>query len=263
VAPRAAATVAVLRDGPTGMETLMLLRPVEAEFAPRAQVFPGGAIDSDDSADGWDQLLDLGSATDRDLALGSAEPQIGTAVSYVVGAIREVLEETSLLLGIGPDQFPGAAWADEQRGQLAAGVASFADVLRSADLKLRPSPMVFFANWITPEIMPRRYDTRFFAARAPQGQAAVAALGEIQSLEWIAPALALERAENDASTLPPTKRALGMLARYRDVDEAIAGLAAVRDVTPILPRVVSASDGTGPEGAMGFKVLMPGDPGYE
>ena len=241
----------------------MLLRPVEAEFAPRAQVFPGGSIDPADGDEGWANLVDVSSDTDRGLMLGDADPMIGTTLSYVVGAIREVFEESSLLLGVTLDEFPGAEWAAAERVRLAAGEVGFADLLRASGLTLRPAPMVFFANWITPEIMPRRYDTRFFAARAPEGQEAIAAAGEIQSLEWVTPALALERAESDASTLPPTKRALGMLTGYRDVAEALTGLAQDRDLTPVLPRVITVPESAGTDGAAGFRILIPGDPGYE
>jgi hypothetical protein len=109
--------------------------------------------------------------------------------------------------------------------------------------------------------MPRRYDTRFFAAAMPADQDALAAAGEIQSLEWVSPAAALARADtNDAYTLPPTRAVLSMLSKYGALDEAFAGLLQDRDLTPILPRIVSVPGGTG-LGAV--RVLMPGDRGYE
>ena len=121
--------------------------------------------------------------------------------------------------------------------------------------------MAYFARWITPEGMPRRYDTRFFAAPMPVGQEAVAAEGEIQSLEWITPAAALARADtNDAYTLPPTRAVLTMLSKYSSVEEALRRLPEDGDVSPILPKIVSVPGGAGLDGV---RVLMPGDPGYE
>ena len=44
-----AATVLLLRDGPTGLEVLMTRRSTTASFAPGAYVFPGGGIDETDA----------------------------------------------------------------------------------------------------------------------------------------------------------------------------------------------------------------------
>jgi hypothetical protein len=119
--------------------------------------------------------------------------------------------------------------------------------------------MAYFARWVTPEELPKRYDTRFYAAAMPAGQEAVAAVGEVESLEWITPARALARADtNEAYTLPPTRAALTSLAEFSDVAAAIVGLPAGRDLTPILPRIVS---GTGPSPEI--RVVLPGEPGYE
>ena len=46
--PRPAATTMVLRDGPTGLEVLLLLRSDRSVFVPGAHVFPGGAVEAAD-----------------------------------------------------------------------------------------------------------------------------------------------------------------------------------------------------------------------
>ncbi|MEA2645805.1 MAG: hypothetical protein QOE92_888 [Chloroflexota bacterium] len=255
--PRPAATVAVLRDGPDGLETLLLLRPVEAEFAPRAQVFPGGRIDDADADPAWRELVVLDGA---DAALAEPDPGAGdhSQLAYVVGAIREVFEETAILLGA-QGAMP-AGWLADARERVHRSDRAFIDVIRDEGIRLHPSRLAYFARWITPVGLPKRYDTRFFAAATTPGHEAVAAAGEIQSLEWLSPSAALARADtHDAYTLPPTRAALTLLQRYTGVEDAMARLPGDADLTPILPRIVS---GTQP-GDGEIRVLMPGDPGYD
>ena len=51
----------------------------------------------------------------------------------------------------------------------------------------------YFSHWITPEGEPKRFDTRFFLARAPEGQAYAHDDGELIGSEWVRPADALQR----------------------------------------------------------------------
>lgn len=239
-----------------------MLRPVQAEFAPRAQVFPGGRLDDDDADPDWAQLCEIDAtaaariATDAPAAgEGSDSPY---ALAYRIGAIREVFEETAVLLGLAADDLPEPGWAAAARTRVHGGREAFAAVLRQSGLRLRPGAMAYFARWVTPEPLPKRYDTRFYAAAMSLGQEAVAAPGEVESLEWITPRRALERADtNEAYTLPPTRAALSAISMYPDVASALIGLASERDLTPILPQIVS---GTGPSPEI--RVVLPGEAGY-
>jgi 8-oxo-dGTP pyrophosphatase MutT (NUDIX family) len=252
----------VLRDGPDGLETLLMLRPVAAEFAPRAQVFPGGRLDPEDADPAWAQLCDIDAASAARIAAdGEAESDEAGGppdLAYRIGAIREVFEETAVLLGTPAGALPDAGWTAAARTRVHSGGEAFAAVLEESGLRLQPGGLAYFARWVTPEPLPKRYDTRFYAALMPKGQEAVAAPGEVESLEWITPRRALERADtNEAYTLPPTRSALGAIAGYPDVASALAGLAAGRDLTPILPQIIS---GTGP--SPDIRVALPGDAGY-
>jgi len=252
--------VTVLRDGPQGPETLFLLRPVEAEFVPRALVFPGGRIDEADSGHAWDDLTDMTEAEAASL-LDTAEAAGLPARAFLVGAVREVFEETGVLLGVDGADLPDPGWLQATRTRVHGSEETFAAVLGAAGLHLRLHDLVPFARWVTPEALPKRYDTFFLAAPMPPNQEAVAAPGEITSLEWVTPVAALARADSkDAYTLPPTRAALSSLERFGSVGEALAGLGADADLSAILPRVVSRSEG--PNEA-GIQVLMPGQPGYE
>ncbi len=238
-----------------------MLRPVEAEFAPRAQVFPGGRIDDDDTHPAWQALCDIS----PDEAARIAEDDDGdaadipSALAFRLGAIREVFEETTVLLGSGGAELPEAEWTAAARTRVHTGGDSFRETVAAAGLRLHPGEMAYFARWVTPEGLPKRYDTRFYAAVMPEGQGALAAPGEVESLEWITPAAALERADtNKTYTMPPTRAALTSLSRFHDVAAAMAGLPAARDLTPILPRILS---GTGP--SPDIRVVLPGEPGYD
>ncbi len=238
-----------------------MLRPVEAEFAPRAQVFPGGRIDDDDAYPDWRRLCDISPEEAVRIAEddGAGAAEVPPALAFRVGAIREVFEETAVLLGIGGAALPDAGWAAQARTRVHTGGESFRLAVATAGLQLHPGAMAYFARWVTPEALPKRYDTRFYAAVMPDGQTALAAPGEVESLEWITPAAALERADTKkAYTLPPTRAALTSLSQFDDVAAAMAGLPAARDLTPILPRIRS---GTGP--SPGVRVVLPGEPGYE
>jgi 8-oxo-dGTP pyrophosphatase MutT (NUDIX family) len=237
----------------------MMLRPVEAEFAPRAQVFPGGRIDEADADPGWRELCEIGPDQAARLPQDGDSDSRPPPLAFRIGAIREVFEETTVLLGSDAAELPHSSWAADVRARVHGGGESFPGAIRAAGLRLHPMGLAYFARWVTPEDLPKRYDTRFYAAAMPVGQEAVAARGEVQSLEWITPAAALQRADtNDAYTLPPTRAALTSLSEFDDVAGAMAGLPEGRDLTPILPRIVSGV-GPGPE----IRVVLPGEPGYD
>lgn len=184
-----------------------------------------------------------------------------SARAFLVGAAREVFEETGVLLGIDGRDLPEPGWLQSTRTRVHQAQESFAEVLARAGLQLRLRDLVPFARWVTPEALPKRYDTFFLAAPMPANQEAVAAPGEVASLEWVTPAGALARADSrDAYTLPPTRSALTLLAGFGDVTSALAGVGIGAALVPILPRVVSRGPGPGEQG---ISVLMPGEPGYE
>ena len=247
--PRDAATVILIRpdaSGTAGIEAFLLRRTAELEFAPGAYVFPGGSVDPRDADPGIEWAgpgpaefgARLGVPPDRARAL-------------VCAAVRETFEESGVLLAGSPadglvtdvaDLASDAVGLAADRHALLTGTASLGEVLGRRGLLLRADLLTPWARWITPEASPRRYDTWFFAAALPPGQACTAAPeghadpGESESGTWLRPAAALEATRAGQITLlPPTAVTLGELAVHRDT---AAVLAARPVITPRMPRVI-------------------------
>lgn len=166
-APRFASSVVLLRDSPTGLETWLGYRPGTSPLGVLA--FPGGSLESsDDDAVGW-----LGPPpaywAER---MGTAD--IGLARRHVIGAIRELFEETGILLA-GPDlsstveNNTSPEWM-RAREAVAEQEKSFTDVLAKRGLSVRTDLLKPLVNWLSPDFSHRRFNTRYFAATVPMNQ---------------------------------------------------------------------------------------------
>src|SRR5262245_66474073 len=165
----------------------MVVRHRAREFAPRALVFPGGKVDPADGERDWASLASLSAAApDR--------------ASYVAAA-RESFEEAGLVLARrrGAAGLLSAAEAhrlvDAHRADLLAGTTSFLDIVRREQLTLATDLMVPFAHWITPEGVPKRFDTHFLLVAAPVEQLGVHDGAESVEGLWTRPQHALPEAE--------------------------------------------------------------------
>ncbi|SES33372.1 hypothetical protein SAMN05216199_2918 [Pedococcus cremeus] len=232
--PRPAATVMFVRDGAAGLEVFMLRRVAAMAFAPRTMVFPGGGVDPRDadprlpwagpSPAEWAERLQTDEATAREL---------------VTAAVREVFEECGVLLA-GPSDDTVLAdvatphWHEQRQGLLDRS-HSLAEVLIAHDLVLRSDLLTYRAHWITPVFEPRRYDTRFFAAAVPQGQAADDRTSEADVADWVAAADLLEaHRRGEALMLPPTVVCVEEVAAAASAAAFIAEQPPVAAVTPVL-----------------------------
>ncbi|QDC10489.1 NUDIX hydrolase [Oceanicola sp. D3] len=167
---RDAATIILYRAGVNGVEVLMGQRGASAAFMPNKFVFPGGAVDAVDAevplACGPDPLC---------AARLAAEAEGGLVPALLAAAIRELWEETGLILGV-PGDWPRPApkgW----RGFAATGHLPSAEGLR------------FVYRAVTPPGRPRRFDARFFLAPASRVAGDVddfsRAEDELSLLQWI------------------------------------------------------------------------------
>lgn len=258
VTPVPAATLVLLRERPAGgCELLLIQRHHASKFAAGDYVFPGGKIEPDDNPAGAVERcrgLDAATAT-RVLGVDDTAQALG----YWVGAIREAFEEVGVLLAHGPDGRPlgaeGAGLGDYRRACQADNRA-FWDMVRAENFTLATDQLVYFAHWITPEERPLRFDTRFFAAPMPAGQAAVADDREIVDVRWLSPAEAFAaRDRGEISLRLPTQKNIALVEGAGSVKDALARLGE-RTVQTIRPRLVGEGEGQTP------RSLLPGDPGY-
>lgn len=237
VIPVPAATVMLLRDGSASPEVLLVQRNVKSEFLPDLYVFPGGRVEDEDLALA-DRLAGLASEDARRCAASAQDRAHG----YIVAAIRETFEEVGLLLArrrgdaalVGGDLVERL---DRHRLDVQAGRASFADLVRGEDLELAADQLALHGHWITPEMVPHRFDTLFFCALAPSDQVAAHDGLESTAHAWLAPEEALEQARRgERSVVFPTRCNLETLRGFPTAATALEA-SRRRPVLPVQPRV--------------------------
>lgn len=250
--PVPAATIVLLRDGTDGMEVLLLRRARTAGFVPGAYVFPGGRVDASDAGVAVLERMDALTARQAAARLELPEGARPPALAFYLAAIREAFEETGLLVGRTAEGMSPATAADDAtidalRNDLMDDRLTFADVLDHMACRIDGGAIEYVAHWITPEPEPRRYDTRFFAARVWAGAEPAVDPREMTDAVWITPASALRR-ERDG-TLPmvfPTIKTLEQLSPHGSADDALAAIGGSR-IPTILPRLVVTPTGVGME----------------
>jgi 8-oxo-dGTP pyrophosphatase MutT (NUDIX family) len=233
VTARPAATIMLLRDGPTGLEVFMTVRHRAIEFASGALVFPGGRVEDSDHDIGARQGMEDGRI----------------AAGCFIAGIRETFEECSILLARprGSDMLVGTARlqaiAASFKDRIAHDHAAFADLLAAEDLVPAADLLVPFAHWITPATQRKRFDTVFFLAAAPADQAGRHDGEEAVDSVWIAPAEAVKAAQAGRyKLLFPTQMNLLKLARHDRTADALAAARQAPLVT-VEPEVLSSRDG--------------------
>ncbi|MDX1511709.1 MAG: hypothetical protein R3249_10195 [Nitriliruptorales bacterium] len=221
------ATVMLLRDGADGIETFLLERHLDSDFAGGAYVFPGGKVDDRD----LDFPLDRWVGCDAEAAmreLGTRSEQ--EAVGLHVAAVRETFEEAGILLASrGMEALTAEDLASESfqtaRQRLSDRDDDFdwRPWLEEEDLTLALGALAFAAWWTTPEGPHRRFDTRFFWARVPAAQQAAMAPNHVEVVggRWLSPAAAIAAHDaGDVVIIYPTRTNLGALTPFATAEEA-------------------------------------------
>jgi glyoxylase-like metal-dependent hydrolase (beta-lactamase superfamily II)/8-oxo-dGTP pyrophosphatase MutT (NUDIX family) len=211
--PRPAATLLLLRESPAAPEVFMLQRTSKAAFLPGAFVFPGGALDPDDSSARAAQRV-------RGLDDAQASARMGLAsggLAYWVAAARECFEESGILLAWDENERPvapeRAAALEHLREPLNTGTLLFSEILERENLFVPAQEIAYYSHWITAPGRPRRFSTRFFVACAPEGQHGAHDRSETVHSVWISPREAIERGRRgEIELIFPTRSTLSDLA---------------------------------------------------
>jgi 8-oxo-dGTP pyrophosphatase MutT (NUDIX family) len=260
VAPRPASTILLLRDsadtkgadgkGRDEIEVFMMVRHYEIDFNSGALVFPGGSVDKgDQEIIGRPELYCGGEGLDT------------ASLSFRIAAIRETFEESGILLArvSGSKTLVDAKRAGEieaaHRAELCEGNTTFLKVLSDNGMLLALDELVPYAHWITPEGMPKRFDTWFFLAAAPPEQAGAHDGKESTDSIWLSPREALEGGESGRFKLPfPTTRNLMRLGKQESVKAALDDSRG-RPIVTVMPVVTKLNGGR--------QLRIPREAGYD
>ncbi|MBV8032652.1 MAG: MBL fold metallo-hydrolase [Betaproteobacteria bacterium] len=215
--PRPAATLILLREGAQGPEVLMIQRNLNAAFLGGAYVFPGGALEPQDSdpriATRVLGLTDEKASARLNLASGG--------LAYYVAAIRECFEESGiLLLNDKRESLIAYSRADRLHSYR---TKPFLELLEAEDLFIPADKLAYYGHWITAPGRARRFDARFFVALAPEGQEGSHDAAEAVHQMWVRPRDALERgARGEIELVFATQQTLKELARFDNCAAAIS-----------------------------------------
>ncbi|WP_416900118.1 MAG: NUDIX hydrolase [Minwuia sp.] len=237
VVPKPASSILLVRDGETGLEVFMVTRHHQIDFASGAMVFPGGKVDAADS-----------DASVRQVCIG-AEALDDTQLGFRIAAIREAFEETGVLLASGhegEDLGTGRylALKETYAADMEANRVTMGEMAERERLMFDLRMLQPFAHWITPAVLPKRFDTPFYMAEIPESQSASALHDGTEAVEsvWINPAEAVRRADAKEVTMVfATRLNLIKLSRANSVAEAMSQ-AREDPLVPVTPKVY-AKDG--------------------
>ena len=195
--PRAATVL--LARGPGSPEVFVVRRAEALRFLGGFHAFPGGRVLPSDAI--------LAGSTDS------------VAVQRV-SAVRELFEETGVLLARRPDgTFPADAELAGPRADLLAEPDAFPALLARLGLGVRPDDLTYVGTLITPPFSAVRFDAAFFTAVLPPGQTPTIQAGELDAGEWLSADAALGAWEAGLILVSPPTVSLLTAIRGRAVEE--------------------------------------------
>jgi 8-oxo-dGTP pyrophosphatase MutT (NUDIX family) len=243
--PRDSSSVIIVRSGSTD-EALLIRRHADLAFAGGAWVFPGGKFEPQDASQ--ETLEKVGLA---------AQPSAG----LIVTACRETFEESGIVLARRPNGEPcDSALADSlqrYRPEVSKDAGMFATLMSEHGLTIGPTRLFLWAHWITPSLVPKRFDTRFFVTAMPPGQSVRCDSAEATELHWLDLRAGSGLPDESFVQAPPTRFSLGDLAlclRQHGSFDRLAQAEADRIIASMTPKMVKI------EGRL--TVLLPWDPDY-
>lgn len=231
VEPKPAASVLLVRPAPPGaaepLEVWMVRRQKGMKFLGGYYAFPGGRVDP---ADGAPETLarchGLTPAQAEEVFPGGELP----ALAYWVTAVRELLEESGLLIACDDAGRPVAvgdplvaAAIERVRKALMADEAPFARLLAVEGWYCDSGPFRYLSHFITPTTSPIRFSARFFLCPLPVDQTPRLFTEETSEGFWIAPGEGYRRfVAGEMAMAEPAEYGLGYLAQFESLSDLLA-----------------------------------------
>ena len=212
---RPAATVILTRQQAGRLQVYLLKRSRQSGFMAGYFVFPGGTVDSQDRH--FDLFSNHCDLTSREISTRfGSELSEEQALAYCVAAIRETFEEAGV--GLFQRNNPPAADLERiKRLRFSTGLEKnwLLKFVAADSCRLTLSALSGWSHWITPELMKRRFDTRFFMAAMPSNQFCRPDQSETVQGVWLSPGEALAgNMTGEIPLSPPTLVTLHELLRY-------------------------------------------------
>ena len=230
-----ASTVLIIRNGKNDIEVFMVVRHHQIDFASGALVFPGGKVDTKDIDPNIRDFI----IPDKDYA--------DEELSFRIAAIRESYEESGVLFAnykedenlINNEKLEELhRWRDKFNNN----ETSMQEFAKKENLKFSTESLIPFAHWITPDLMPKRFDTRFYLAAVPDGHQGIHDGNESVDSLWISPKQAIKDCLSEKRTIIfPTRMNLEKLRNSKTVEEALSNARKQRIVT-VIPKLEKTGD---------------------
>jgi 8-oxo-dGTP pyrophosphatase MutT (NUDIX family) len=250
-----AATVILTREVAGKLQVYLIKRNVKSGFMAGNFVFPGGKVEAEDRQ--FDVLKSYSDLAPAEIyrCLGGDLSE-AEALAYSIAAIRETLEEAGVLLAHQNDR-PGASLEQVHNMRLSDNLTKdwFVELLIKENWQLAISALLRWSHWITPELMKRRFDTRFLLAAMPTGQICRPDGREAVQGLWISPEEGLEgNLAGKIPLSPPTLVTLHELLKYPRLEDLQIESNRRQWGRTIMPRLVPL--------AKGAVIVEPWDPMY-
>ncbi len=212
------ATIVIARNSSAKPELLLVKRRAGDAFGD-SHAFPGGVVDAHD-----DRAENSGIGVSAEQANTTLDVD-NSGLSYFCAGIRELFEETGVLLA----KDATGTWKncspeiDALRTKVDSGELRWSKFLRQQQLRMAFDALHYFAHWETPFDLPKRWTTRFFAAKLPDGQQACHDGTETIDSCWLHASDALRLgAEGDIKLPYPTIKTLEALSGLQSVEAIFA-----------------------------------------
>lgn len=254
---RQASTVILVREKNKALEVYLLRRSNQSGFMGGLYVFPGGVVEPEDRGiETWAPFLDLAPEEVENRLAGKGFP-LEDALGFGVAAIRETLEEAGVLMASRKNKTP-EDFLDIKTHRMTPDLPNswFQTRIMNQNWILTISDLSPWSHWITPKLMKKRFDTRFYIVSMPEDQTCSTDNWETKQGLWITPQKALE---NNLETIiplsPPTVVTLTQLCGFKDLYELKTDLKTRTWGAPISPCLVPCPNGP--------VILEPWDPSWE